>query len=228
VLDAARALPKDHARVRAKIETALAPGRLPETIERLHARVERLQDEAKDHRSYLTAPEQAALDAIAAQMEFGEPDLKDPEFAFLSAVAVEVAAAENPAGAAKPEDGGRLVFPVSAAAVLLLVPLGWAGFAFVFRGGLAFLLAGITLVRADGRRAGRLRCAVRELIVWTPFTAVLLLTLWVQYAHPEMVLTRTVLWLFGVAMIPLYAVIALRDPVQPPQDRLAGTFLVPE
>ena len=226
VLDAARALPKEHARVRAKIETALAPGRLPETIERLHARVEHLQDDAKDHRSYLTAPEQAALDGITSHLEFDEPDLTDPQSPFLFAVALEVAAAENPAAAAKSEDGERFVFPLSAA-VLLLVPLGWAGFAFVFRGGLAFLLAGITLVKADGRRAGRFRCAVRELIVWTPLTGVLLVTLWVQYAHPEMVLTRTVLWLVGVATIPLYVVIALRDPVQPPQDRLAGTFLVP-
>lgn len=226
VLNAGRALPKEHARYRAKLETALAPGRVKETIELLHTRVEHLQDDAKDHRSHLTAPEQAALDAITPQMEFDEPDLKDPQYTFLLAAAREIAAAENPALAAKSEDGEWLVFPLSAA-VLLLVPLGWAGFAFVFRGGMAFLLAGITLVKADGRRAGRFRCAFRELLVWTPLTCVLLLTLWVQYAHPDMVLTRTVLWLLGVAMIPLYVVIALRDPVQPPQDRLAGTFLVP-
>ena len=36
-----------------------------------------------------------------------------------------------------------------------------------------------------------------------------------------------VLWLLALALLPVYAVIALRFPARPPQDRLAGTYLVP-
>lgn len=228
VLDAARTLPGQPgaAKLRGRLETALAPGRLPDTIDALTARVEALTADAAEHRRRLSTPEQAVLDWVAPQLEFGEPDLKDPHFHFLVMADAEITAATNPAAAPPTDDGEKWVFPVSAA-VVVLVPVGWAGFAFLFRGGIAMWLAGITLVTADGRRAGRWRCAGRELLVWLPLTAVLLLTLWVQFAHPQFVLVRTVLWLFGVSLIPLYVVIALRDPARGPHDRLAGTYLVP-
>lgn len=223
-LAATQKLPRN-SETRARLEAALAPGKVDTTVRLLAARVEHLKLEAEDHRRHLTAPEQMALDAVSQQFYFDDPNFEEPQ-SFLQAAAMQIRAAEEPGSAAAASDGEWWVLAGSAA-VVLLVPVGWAGFAFVFRGGLAMLLAGITLVKADGRRAGRLRCAFRELLVWAPLTAVLLLTLWIQDAYPEMVLTRTVLWLVGVAMIPLYIVIALRDPVRPPQDRLAGTFLVP-
>jgi eukaryotic-like serine/threonine-protein kinase len=35
------------------------------------------------------------------------------------------------------------------------------------------------------------------------------------------------LWLVALALLPVYVAIALRYPTRPPQDRIAGTYLVP-
>ncbi len=109
----------------------------------------------------------------------------------------------------------------------MIWPLVWAVFAFAFRGGLAMSLAGITLVRSDGRLAGRFRCAVRELLVWLPVTSLLLAGLWVQAVMPQQVALRTALWLAAALLLPVYLMAALRNPTRPPQDRILGTHLVP-
>jgi hypothetical protein len=87
-------------------------------------------------------------------------------------------------------------------------------------------LAGITLVRPDGRPAGRLRCAARELAVWLPVAGLLRAGLWVQAAGGSLTV-RVVLWLAAALLMPVYALVALRNPARPPQDRLVGTVLVP-
>ena len=104
----------------------------------------------------------------------------------------------------------------------------WPIFAYLFRGGLSMKIAGITLVKQNGRKAGRFRCVLREMLVWTPLVLVLSLDLWVQAFHPSYVQTRTVIWLSGMVLLILYVVIALRYPDRPIQDRIVGTHLVPE
>jgi hypothetical protein len=126
-----------------------------------------------------------------------------------------------------PAEAPRWAFFFFFSAFVASWPLIWAAFAFAFRGGLALSLAGITLVRPDGRKAGRFRCAVRELLVWLPVTALLLASMWVQTAFPEQVALRTGLWLTAGLLLPIYVMVALRNPAHPPQDRIMGTHLVP-
>ena len=103
----------------------------------------------------------------------------------------------------------------------------WVGTAAVLRGGVSMILTGIALVRADGRRAARWQCAVRAAVVWLPVTLLLLLSVWLQVYRPERVSLYVSLWFVALALLPLYVVIALRYPSRPPQDRIAGTYLVP-
>ena len=126
--------------------------------------------------------------------------------------------------AARPTAGVSFWLPALAVGVW---PFVWAAFALAFRGGVAWSLAGLTLVRADGRRAGRLRWAARELLVWLPVVLVFLACLWVQITFPTWVFVRTAIWLAGLLLLPVYVWLALRDPVRPPQDRVMGTYLVP-
>jgi hypothetical protein len=111
------------------------------------------------------------------------------------------------------------VFLVIGAVTVLLAAL--------FRGGLSLVLAGITLVRADGRRASRWQCALRALIVWAPVSGALFASTLLQLYVPSAAYVSAALFLVAVALLPVYAVIALRFPSQPPQDQLLGTHLVP-
>src|SRR5947207_11609748 len=56
----------------------------------------------------------------------------------------------------------------------------WAIWAFLARGGLTFRLAGIALLRSNGRKALRVQCAWRALLVWLPVTALLVLSVWLH------------------------------------------------
>jgi uncharacterized RDD family membrane protein YckC len=96
---------------------------------------------------------------------------------------------------------------------ILLVPPVWIIWAFLARGGWSFAWVGISLVRWDGRRPGRFRCAWRALLCWLP--VVLVALLWLSYGWPLIVL--------GLG----YAVLALVFPERSLHDRLAGTRLVP-
>jgi hypothetical protein len=99
--------------------------------------------------------------------------------------------------------------------------------AVMFRGGISFTFAGITLVRTDGRRAARWRCGLRALLVWLPMTGLLFGSALVQLYAPARPYLAAGLFLAAVALLPVYVVIALRFPTRPPQDRLLGTHLVP-
>jgi hypothetical protein len=108
------------------------------------------------------------------------------------------------------------------------VPLLWVVGAGVLRGGVSMRLAGVAVVRADGRRASRRRCAARAALVWLPVAALLAGSVWVQVAHYRHPYPAAALWLLAAALLPVYVVVALKDPARPPQDRLMGTYLVPE
>jgi hypothetical protein len=124
--------------------------------------------------------------------------------------------------------------------IFLLITLGvwpllWVVWAFLFRGGLSFPLLGLSLVRADGRRAGRFLCGWRAVLVWGPLTGLLLAAVWLETwfwsaaARPQ----PWVLWMAellrwsSLALLLTYPVLALFFPRRGPHDRLAGTYLVP-
>jgi hypothetical protein len=221
MLAKARQMPGDRADVLEWMERDLSPEGAEKTVRRLDELIARSAAEAEHQRQYLTRPERILLDR-SAEIATNRPDADQLTPRQVEAV---LRASRNPRSIAAGGQRWRLF--VVFAAFLAACPAVWAACAFAFRGGLAMVLAGITLVRSDGRKAGRLRCAVRELLVWLPVTAVLLASMWVQAVAPDLVALRTGLWLVAGLMLPVYVVIALKDPVRPPQDRIMGTYLVP-
>ncbi len=111
--------------------------------------------------------------------------------------------------------------------VLAAVPLIWILAAALLRGGLSMMITGIAVVRTDGRRAFRRQCAFRAAIVWLPIAALLLGSVWVQIYQYQLTYAANGLWIAAMSLLPVYVVVALRYPSRPPQDRLAGTQLVP-
>ena len=100
-------------------------------------------------------------------------------------------------------------------------------FAFLFRGGVAYWVAGIALVQRDGRRASRWKCTLRELVLWLPLIVVLLLTGLVQVLWPGWFTGRIIASGIAVAVLVGYVALGLRHPEQGPLDRLFGTCRVP-
>jgi hypothetical protein len=112
-------------------------------------------------------------------------------------------------------------------AVFLAIPLGLVVGAAALRGGISLMLAGVAIVRADGRPAFRRQCATRAAVVWLPVVGLLFAATLLQIYAPREVYPAAGLFLVAVALLPVYAVVALRFPARPPQDRLVGTYLVP-
>jgi hypothetical protein len=108
---------------------------------------------------------------------------------------------------------------------------------FLFRGGLIYWLLGLALARADGRPAGRLRCAWRTLLAWAPVTVLLFVSAWllVDYWHtwdagePDrwQFWLSSVCWWAAVVLLVTYPVLALAFPRRTLHDWLAGTYVVP-
>jgi hypothetical protein len=103
---------------------------------------------------------------------------------------------------------------------LAVWPVVWVVWAFCWRGGLSLPLLGLSLVRADGRPAGRLQCAWRAVLVWAPLTVFVTGLVWLPTLY-------SLFWWAGAALLALYVVVALWSPGRAPHDRLAGTYLVP-
>jgi hypothetical protein len=99
--------------------------------------------------------------------------------------------------------------------------------AVIFRGGLTWLLAGLTIVANDGPPAGRVWCGLRALAVWTPLVLVVALLVAVQFYVPTALVLRVLVVIALAATCIGYAVVAIRQPSRPPQDRLMGTHIVP-
>ena len=76
-------------------------------------------------------------------------------------------------------------------------------------------------------RATRRQCAIRAALVWFPVIALLFGSAALQLGAPERIYLAAGLWLLAVVLLPVYVVIALRFPTQPPQDLVTGTYLVP-
>jgi uncharacterized RDD family membrane protein YckC len=122
-------------------------------------------------------------------------------------------------------------------ATLIAWPALWVIWAFLARGGISYRLAGIALVRGDGRPASRLQCGWRALLVWTPLTALLVLSLWLEEhywslwqpdASPTWLLSlASAVWYAALLLLAGYVLLALWRPARTLHDRLSGVYLVP-
>ena len=115
------------------------------------------------------------------------------------------------------------------AAILIasIFPAIWVVWDWLTRGGFALKLAGLGLVRWDGRVAPRWRCAWRSLMVWLPMAALLIASVWVRGRAPTPAWPSWLVFGMAVALLPLYAASALFFPSRGPHDRLSGLRVVP-
>jgi hypothetical protein len=120
------------------------------------------------------------------------------------------------------ERGGRRRVEVSA--LILAWPFAWALGAFVLRGGVSLMAMGIRLMRTDGRKATRLQCAIRALIIWLPIGLLLAASLAAFGAAPG---GRALLWWNAAALTVSYPFLAVWFPERAPHDRWLRLQLVP-
>jgi len=180
--------------------------------------------EAETRRAHLLFPQRRALDAIerAAPADL-ERAAGDP--AAVREIALWAGAPDRSAAgrASSPwGTGAAQAYPV-----FVVVPLGLVLLAAALRGGFSLLLAGVAVVRADGRPAYRRQCAARAALVWLPVAGLLFAATLLQVHAPQRVYPAAGLWLAAAVLLPVYTVVALRFPARPPHDRLVGTYLVP-
>ena len=203
-----------------QLDAALASPRLPV---RLRDHMDRTRAEAETRRASLLAPQRIMLDAYQRSLP---ETAKDMGFsASVTEVILWAGAPDKSALGRADAPRGEGMLPTYA--VFVVIPLGMVLAAFAFRGGISMLLAGIAVVRADGRPATRRTCAVRAALVWTPVFLLLFVSTLLQIHAPEKVYLAALLFLLAVVLLPVYAFVALRFPTRPPHDRLVGTYLVP-
>ncbi|MFO0802763.1 MAG: hypothetical protein U0791_06520 [Gemmataceae bacterium] len=195
---------------------------------RASARIEQLRDrlrsEALERRAMLPAPQRWLLEAYEQAVKDGQKN-ETQQLRLEREILVWSAANEKSAVGRGDSPWKFELGPFWI--VLAAVPLLWIAAAASFRGGLSMMLAGIALVRSDGRRATRGRCALRAAFVWLPITLLLAASMWVQIAHYRWTYLAAGLWFAAAILLPAYFVLALKFPSRPPQDRLAGTHLLP-
>jgi hypothetical protein len=110
---------------------------------------------------------------------------------------------------------------------LIAIPFFWVLCAILVRSGLSMTLAGIALVRSDGREPSGLARGWRAFLVWAPFTILLAGSRYLQETTPEASGLTWGLWIGGIVLLVGYAAHALVFPSRGLHDRLAGTVLVP-
>jgi eukaryotic-like serine/threonine-protein kinase len=120
---------------------------------------------------------------------------------------------------------------------LVAWPALWVVWAFLARGGISYRLAGIALVRGDGRPASRLQCAGRALLTWAPLTGLLVLSFWLEERYWSMwrpdvsprwlFALATAIWYASLLLLAGYVLLALWRPARTVHDRLSGVYLVP-
>jgi hypothetical protein len=132
-----------------------------------------------------------------------------------------------------PRDG-----PFFALLFFSFFPAVWTVWAFVTRGGVNYWLHDMSLVRGDGRPAGRFHCAWRALLVWAPVAGLLWCSLALDHWYwtaiwkpgdpfPVIPWLSWILWWSGAALLPLWLALAIRFPQRGLHDYMAGTYLVP-
>lgn len=206
------ALAAGDADVRTTLNSPQARARIAEVLE--HARAD-----VRTRRAGLFAPQRNMLEQGEEAVP-GHGVTEEGRDAAARALLAWVGSTD--AGAGSPWGGLGPLLVLFAA-----VPLGMVVLAAVLRGGASMMLAGMAIVRADGRPARRWQCALRSAVVWLPLSALLCGCAAAQIYVPGRPYLAAALWLVAVVLLPVYGVIALRDPSRPPQDRIAGTYLVP-
>lgn len=111
--------------------------------------------------------------------------------------------------------------------LVALIPLIWVVWSILARGGLSYRLAGLALVRPEGGLASRWACGLRALLAWTPPSALMVGSLYLQYQIPEAVMSAWALWTAGALLLAIFGVLAVLFPGRGPHDRLSGTVVVP-
>jgi uncharacterized RDD family membrane protein YckC len=92
----------------------------------------------------------------------------------------------------------------------------------LFRGGLVLLIAGVTFVRRDGSRAGRLQLFWRAIVTWIPVALAIIL-----YSMIYHIVGAAIGFLAVGLFLAALATVSLALPQRGLQDRLAGTYPVP-
>jgi eukaryotic-like serine/threonine-protein kinase len=111
--------------------------------------------------------------------------------------------------------------------VVLLWPVCWVMWSFLWRGGLTHRFLGLILVLASGHRALRAQCAWRTFVVWFPVCVLASVSVWLEAYYPEWARWSWACLGAGAVILLGLAGLALRWPSRGLQDRLAGTYLVP-
>jgi hypothetical protein len=106
-------------------------------------------------------------------------------------------------------------------------PAVWVLWDFLFRGGISLRVAGLALVRDDGRPARRLQCAWRVCMLWAPAVTVLLVVVWLDVEQRGNLLLCTSLQGLAAFMLVVQAMLTLRFPGRAPHDWLAAVHVVP-
>jgi uncharacterized RDD family membrane protein YckC len=171
---------------------------------------------------------EAQINALNLDRDSAKPFLVLPQ---LRQTAEQDAKLENPLSDGKPFFDGWLP------AVLTAWPILWILWAFLVRGALSFRIAGLDLVRSNGRPALRIQCAWRALLVWLPPTALLVLSAWChawywrqwqpEGAQSWMLWIAWISWWCAALLPASYAALAIWFPSRSLHDRLSGTYLVP-
>jgi eukaryotic-like serine/threonine-protein kinase len=95
------------------------------------------------------------------------------------------------------------------------------------RGGAAFRLVGLALVRADGRDASRLRAAWRGVLAILPFVLLEGLVCWIDLGPTNTLGLWPVPFSLATLTLLVHIGLALTFPQRTPHDWLAGTYVVP-
>ncbi|MBX7103282.1 MAG: protein kinase [Gemmataceae bacterium] len=110
------------------------------------------------------------------------------------------------------------------AAVFVASAMIWSA---ITRGGMGLALAGLALVRSDGRRATWWQCGIRAAVIFAPPLLLFCLCVAVKANTPTYLQTHSLLWWAGTFWLAGYAIVGIIKPGRGPQDRLTGLHVVP-
>jgi uncharacterized RDD family membrane protein YckC len=205
------------------ISDALSSNNVDETAAHLEKLINTLRYEIDKRKQKLTRPERHILEWL----EQFDKQSADPSELRLEQVRTSIIFAEIYQETGQlPLVAREIIFGILGFMMLLCV-VAFVGFAFVFRGGLSYLLSGLALVRHDGRPAGRFRCAIRELFIWTPVIAALSVAVLVQFKWPDWGFGRAMVSAGCLGLLGAYVLLAVRFPQQGLHDKIVGTYVVP-
>ncbi len=195
----------------------LSPERLANLKVQLHTSHEHFRDSGIHRTKTLTAPERWLLQSSTND----DPETPDDPRDMPIRHVVDITRLSSQPIVSDSPSGRRSIVTLS------VIVLGFIAFAFALRGGLSYQLSGISLVTRDGRPAGRLRCALRESLIWLPFLFALGVLLAIQLFRPDWFFGRILFSGIAVGIPIASAVLGARFPERGPHDRLAKTYPVP-